>query len=63
MRHVKAGKQSGIFIIDEAGISDLKRRSLLDGEIEEAVKTKSLFLLFQPIVSSKQAGSTGRRGC
>ena len=62
MRHVKGGKQSGIFIIDEAGISDLKRRSLLDGEVEEAVKTKSLFLLFQPIVSLKTGRIHGAEG-
>jgi len=51
MRQVKLGKHEGIFMVDERIIKELKRRSLLDNEIIEALKTKSLFLLFQPIVS------------
>jgi len=51
MRQVQLGKHEGIFMVDERIIKELKRRSLLDNEIIEALKTKSLFLLFQPIVS------------
>lgn len=51
MRQAKQGKQRGIFIVDETTIGELKRRSILDTAIQEAVRTKSLIHLFQPIVS------------
>ena len=62
MRQVKLGKHEGIFMVDERIIKELKRRSLLDNEIIEGVKTKSLFLLFQPIVSLETGKIHGAEG-
>ena len=62
MRQVKLGKHEGIFMVDECIIKELKRRSLLDNEISEALKTKSLFLLFQPIVSLETGKIHGAEG-
>jgi len=62
MRQVKLGKHEGIFMVDERIIKELKRRSLLDNEIIEGVKTKSLFLLFQPIVSLQTGKIHGAEG-
>jgi len=62
MRQVKLGKHEGIFMVDERIITELKRRSLLDNEIIEGVKTKSLFLLFQPIVSLETGKIHGAEG-
>jgi diguanylate cyclase (GGDEF)-like protein len=62
MRQVKHGKQRSIFMVDESTIRELKRRNLLDSEIQEAVNTKSLFLLFQPIVSLKTGRIHGAEG-
>lgn len=62
MRQVKVGKHEGIFMVDELILKELKRRSLLDNEIIEGVKTKSLFLLFQPIVSLETGKIHGAEG-
>jgi len=62
MRQVKQGKKKGIFMADESIVREMKRRSLLDMEIREAVKTKSLFLLFQPIVSLETGMIQGAEG-
>lgn len=51
MRQVKSRKRHGIFMADDVLIQEMKRRSLLDREIQDAVQNKGLFLLFQPIVS------------
>ena len=62
MRQVKKGKQKNVFMVDETIIKELKQRSLLDSEIRDAVKTKSLFLLFQPIVSLETGKIHGAEG-
>jgi len=59
IRRVKSGKIRGIAMVDEPIIRELKRRRLLDNEIIEAVQTKRLFLLFQPIVSLETGKITG----
>jgi len=62
MRQVKKGKKKNVFLVDETIIKELKQRSLLDSEIRDAVKTKSLFLLFQPIVSLETGRIHGAEG-
>jgi EAL domain-containing protein (putative c-di-GMP-specific phosphodiesterase class I) len=62
IRQAKQGKRRGIFLVDESIIRELKQRSLLDSEIQEAVHTKSLFLLFQPIVSLETGRIHGAEG-
>jgi len=62
MRQVKKGKKKNVFLVDETIIKELKQRSLLDSEIRDAVKTKSLFLLFQPIVSLETGTIHGAEG-
>ena len=62
IEQVKHGDRGGIVMVDESTVRELKRRSLLDGEIQEAVQTKSLFLLFQPIVSLKTGRIHGAEG-
>ncbi len=62
MRRVKQGKVLGICMVDEPLIRGLKRQSLLDDEIREAVKEKSLFLLFQPIVRLETGRIEGAEG-
>ena len=62
MRQVKQGKRRGIFLVDESIIRELKLRSLLDTEVQQAVDTKSLFLLFQPIVSLETGRIHGAEG-
>jgi len=62
MRQDKKGKKQDIFMVDESVIKELKHRSLLDNEILDAVRRKSLFLLFQPIVSLKTGKIAGAEG-
>ncbi|MEI6375880.1 MAG: GGDEF domain-containing phosphodiesterase, partial [bacterium] len=62
MRQVKLGKHEGILMVDDSIITELKRRSLLDNEIIEGVKSKRLFLLFQPIVSLDTGKIHGAEG-
>jgi EAL domain-containing protein (putative c-di-GMP-specific phosphodiesterase class I) len=62
MRQVKKRKKQDIYMVDESVIKELKRRSLLDNEILDAVRKKSLFLLFQPIVSLRTGKIHGAEG-
>ena len=62
MRQVKLGKHEGILMVDDSIITKLKRRSLLDNEIIEGVKSKRFFLLFQPIVSLDTGKIHGAEG-
>jgi diguanylate cyclase len=62
IRQAKQGKRRGIFLVDESIIRELKQRSFLDREIQQAVHTKSLFLLFQPIVSLETGRIHGAEG-
>jgi EAL domain-containing protein (putative c-di-GMP-specific phosphodiesterase class I) len=62
MRKAKLGKVAGIALVDEGMIKELKSRSSLDKEIHEAVRTKSLFLLFQPIVFLETGKIVGAEG-
>ena len=62
MRKAKLGKVAGIALVDEGMIKELKSRSSLDKEIQEAVRTKNLFLLFQPIVFLETGKIVGAEG-
>jgi diguanylate cyclase (GGDEF)-like protein len=62
VRQAKQGKHPGIFLVDERIIREVRRRNFLDGEIQEAVHTKNLFLLFQPIVSLETGLIHGAEG-
>lgn len=62
IEQVKHGDRGGIVMVDETTIRELKRRSRLDVDIQEAVQAKSLFLLFQPIVSLKTGRIHGAEG-
>ena len=62
IRQSRQGKHLGIFLVDESIIGEVRRRSFLDGEIQEAVHTKSLSLLFQPIVSLETGLIHGAEG-
>ena len=62
MRKAKLGKVAGIALVDEGMIKELRSRSSLDKEIHEAVRTKSLFLLFQPIVFLETGKIVGAEG-
>ncbi len=59
---MRQSKKGQVFMVNDEMFAELKRRSLLDSEIREALTGDNLFLLFQPIVNLQNGRIQGAEG-